>query len=153
MIYSIELFQDINEKFIYFDQMFKMLKENMSYITEVSNDDKNIWIENIITPKDLFLICISVDNKLIGFLEYSIDDNYIYLCEIQIDKTNQGDGKTFKMLINRFLEEVKQLKINKIVCRINPKNDKSKKVFKHLGFESIGNNRYTTTYDRLIQIR
>lgn len=148
MNYRVELFQDIDENFDYFNQMFEMFKEHMSYLHKISDDDFSYWCDNIVKAKNLGLICLFDDDLLRAFIEYTIKDDHVNLCEIQIDKACQGDKKTFRILFGQFLSIIKSMEISQIICQINPQNDKSKEVFNHLGFESIGNNRYMTTIDK-----
>ena len=77
------------------------------------------------------------EEKLIGYFLYKIDNNILYLDEIQIIKGHQGDKYTFKSLLKTLLEETKLTDKFLVRAYVNKNNEKSSNIIKSLGFKKL----------------
>lgn len=93
------------------------------------------------STKNYKVISYTVSGEVIGFLNYCIINNNLWISEVQV-KNNYKNKGILKKLIRKFvsIEEVK--KYDHIIIHINNNNELSKKVFTHIGFESIGKTLY-----------
>ena len=135
-------------------KMFEILSYNMSclYKTNITDKDYNTWSENVIKNKKLKNI-INYDGELNGYLQY-MDFNKerkICICEVEISKNHQGDGKTFKKLMIEFLKEHSGKKYDNYIVyeNISEINHHSRDVVIHLGFETSDNKIYLIELSKL----
>ena len=145
----LKTYRNITRDFIHFKDMFKLIKSNMQSIHEVNEEDTELWIKNLVDSKDLHVIVATQKGLVCGYLEYILFDEYNYICEIQIDKKFQGDGITFKSLIECLVMNLRDVNCNDYTCSINPKNEKSLGVFKYIGFENIDDKTYKIENQKL----
>ena len=143
---------DLND--IILPKMFNIVSKNMSnlYKTKITEEDYLIWRKNILDNKSLKTI-INYNGELGGYLQY-IDfdeENKICICEVEIDEENQGDGKTFKKILNEFLQEHDNKKYDDYIVygNINKNNKHSQDVFTHLGFNNTENDIYSISFSVL----
>ncbi len=85
------------------------------------------------------------ESRLIGFINYTIYDNSIMISEVQIRKDLRNKG-ILKSLLKELLN---QEKVDNFYGTINDKNELSKLVFTHIGFDKIENNKYGITYKKM----
>lgn len=139
---------DINENIL--RQMYNILIENLfitypEFLKEKSKHDNkenyDKWTNMIRSTKNYKVISYTVSGEAIGFLNYCIINNNLWISEVQV-KNNYKNKGILKKLIRKFvsIEEVK--KYDYIIIHINNSNKLSKKVFTHIGFESIGKTLY-----------
>ena len=139
---------------ILLQKMFKIVSKNMSklYKVKITDNDYLIWAKNILNNKDLKTI-INYNGELCGYLQYIdfTDEKKICICEIEISENYQGDGKTFRKLLNEFLNEHNSKKYTDYIIygNINEKNIHSREVFTHLGFKNTENNTYAIKLSKL----
>ena len=74
-------------------------------------------------------------NKPIGFTEYIIDNDRIFLSKLYLDKENRHKGYG-KIMLQDCIEYAKRNNKNAIYLTVN-KHNKTKDIYLHLGFEII----------------
>lgn len=139
---------DIDENIL--RQMYNILIENLfitypEFLKEKSKHDNkenyDKWTNMIRSTKNYKVIAYTVSGEVIGFLNYCIIGDELWISEVQV-KDNYKNNGILKKLIREFvsIEEVK--KYDHIIIHINNNNELSKKVFTHIGFKSIGKTLY-----------
>lgn len=148
--------KEINNNIL--DQMYKILIDNLFIIypnflenkeKHDNEDNKNKWINMIKNTDNYNVITFEENDKVLGFLNYSIIKEEMWITEVQI-KDGHKNKKILKTLLKEFvlIDELK--KYEYIIIHINDNNELSKKVFKHIGFYEIGNTLYKIEKDKLI---
>ena len=125
------------------DDMFNIISENMKDIIDTfhTNDEnykfwKNSMYKELENNSKRWVGAFK-EKRLIGYFLYKIDNNVLYLDEIQIIRNHQGDKYTFKNLLKTLLEE-KDLTDNFLVrAYVNKNNEKSSNIIKSLGFKKL----------------
>lgn len=125
--------------------MFNLLRDNMiKIIPETFGDyDMNYkifcenCIKNAVQEYKVKTVIAFNREKAIAYIQYFYDTNSNELCirEIQISKEHQGDHETFCKLIECMTIDSEYRDINKIKGYINNRNQKSRDVFKSIGFK------------------
>ena len=133
------------------NEMFSILKENYAFLYNITDKDYLKWTQNILNSNDINTYILKEKNKIIAYIQFIIDHDYICISEIQISKSYQGNKKTLKKLLNDFISLVKIEDNTIIYININPNNIKSIKVFEHYGFKLVQNNRYEILGNDLIK--
>lgn len=148
--------KEINDNIL--NQMYKILIDNLfiTYPNFLENKEKhdneankNRWINMIKNTDNYNVITFEEKNEVLGFLNYSIIEDEMWISEVQI-KENHKNKKILKNLLKEFMliDELKKYKY--IIIHINDNNEISKKVFKHIGFYDIGNTLYKIDKNILI---
>ena len=126
------------------DDMFNIISENMKNIVDTfhtNEENYNFWKTSMyheLENNKKRWIGAFKEEKLIGYFLYKIDNNILYLDEIQIIKKYQGDKYTFKNLLKTLLEE-KDLTDNFLVrAYVNKNNEKSSNIIKSFVFKILG---------------
>lgn len=133
------------------NKMFDIISTNMKELFPnviVDNDTYNRWHDNCIKNDKNKTILYLNKYEIGGYLQYSIKDDYILLSEVEIKKEHQGNKKTFRALMKKFIDNIN--KDSKVRLKINSNNKKSIDVFKHIRFIEISNGQYEITGDKLI---
>lgn len=129
------------------NQMYKILIENLfiTYPKFLNERDKHdnkrnyeIWTNMINNTDNYKVLTYEEENKVIGFLNFSIIEDELWISEVQIDN-NYKNKQILKKLLKKFvyLEDIN--KYSTITIHINNDNEVSKKVFTHIGFKQINN--------------
>lgn len=129
--------QDFKRCYEIFYNNMKKIANNGFYDLFVVDIEK--WKMDLMRKNPTFLIYKNGE-EIVGYIIVleKEDDNFIY--EYQIESKYQGDGSTFNRMI---FEGIKNIDINKgFSGKIWAVNDKSKKVFEHLGAKFDDNSCY-----------
>lgn len=140
--FEIYNYKSLNEQIL--QGMFNIVYYNMtglSLIDEKANEVYNEWKNNLLKNKEL-KSCILEDEKVYAYIQYIKEHNIVCICEIEIDKEHQGDHKTFKELLRRFVISANINKDSIVYGHINSNNKHSLEVFSNIGFYHTKNNRY-----------
>ena len=140
-------------------QMYNILIENLFITYPNFLKDKNkydnkenydMWTNMIKKTKNYKVITYTENDKIIGFLNYSVIDKNLWISEVQIKNDYKNRG-ILKKLIKKFvlLEETK--KYDNVTIHINDNNIVSKKVFTRIGFKPIGNTLYNISLTNMIK--
>lgn len=124
-------------------QMFSIISDNMEII--LKTDEKSLyktWYDNCIDNTKMKTIVLLDKDEVTGYIQYLNENSGVFLSEIQIRNQNQGDGKTFRELMRLFFNKANIIDSTIIQCKINPQNNKSINVFKHIGFIKKEKNNY-----------
>lgn len=140
-------------------QMYNLLGSNM---TQIINDSKlnwqsaeefNKWKQNVfLSDNDTQHILVFDSRGLRGFISYTAknESSEIYLNEVQIRYSKQGDGVTIRYLFEEFMDCVKDLPITSIRTYCNRRNARAQCIIEKAGFrkESKTDRGYRYTIDR-----
>lgn len=116
-----------------------------------NEESYNKWINMIRNDTNYNIILYIIDNKIGGFICYIIDDSKLCLCEVQIKKEYQGKYQIFRKMLNELVIDIKDKKITKVVATIDKDNEKSKKVFTHIGMVNTNKNWYEIEYNEFLK--
>ena len=141
-----------------FKEMYNILIENLfiTYPKFLLDRDKydnmnayNKWINMIKNTNDYNVIAYIENNIVIGFLNYSVINDDMWISEVQIKNEYKNKG-ILKKLLKEFvsLEDVK--KYDNITIHINSDNKISYDVFSHIGFKHTSNTLYKIDYKDLL---
>lgn len=130
-------------------EMYNLLVSNLKLTFPniiIKKEDYYIWSNNVLNNPRLNTYYLEDDKEVYAYIQWI--NNCI--CEIQIDKKRQSDGKTLYYLLSVFL---KNTYFNKddIYVNINKENEKSLAVFTHIGFKNIKENKYAIKRKDLIK--
>ena len=133
-------------------EMEKIIVENQ-FITYPDYEYKDeyfmMWVNNIRNNPTYRMIVYKENNKILGFLNYAIEGEDNWICEIQVLNDNKHKGITTKLL-NKYVEL--NYNIKEAIAFIKATNLLSKEVFvNHVGFTQVEgkNNRYKISIDKL----
>ncbi len=140
-------------------QMYNILIENLfitypDFLKEKNKHDNkenyDMWTNMIKETKNYKVITYTENNRVIGFLNYSIIEENLWISEVQIKNDHKNRG-ILKKLIKRFvlLDEIKQY--DSITIHINDCNSVSKNVFTHIGFKTTSNTLYKISIKDIIK--
>ena len=140
-------------------QMYNILIENLfitypDFLKEKNKHDNkenyDMWTNMIKETKNYKVITYTENNKVVGFLNYSIIEGNLWISEVQIKNDYKNKG-ILKKLIKKFvlLDEIK--KYDSITIHINDRNNVSKKVFTHIGFKPTSNTLYKISMKDIIK--
>ncbi len=140
-------------------QMYNILIENLfitypDFLKEKNKHDNkenyDMWTNMIKETKNYKVITYTENNKVVGFLNYSIIEGDLWISEVQIKNDYKNKG-ILKKLIKKFvlLDEMK--KYDSITIHINDNNSVSKKVFTHIGFKPTSNTLYKISMKDIIK--
>ena len=130
--------------------LFQLLSDNMVKIAPTGNtieQDRQIWMEAIrpaLECQDRQILLIKQSNIIIGFFQYSIDDTFFKMEEIQIAPEYWCSG-AFQDLY-RYLAQHIPNHIRWVEAYANKQNSKSQGILRHLGLEVIGENKNGNSY-------
>lgn len=140
-------------------QMYSILIDNLfiTYPSFLDNKEKHDnqenqkrWFNMIKTTSNYYVILYIENNQVIGFLNFCINNNKLWISEIQIKNEYKNKG-ILKRLTKKFVT-LKQVKnFNSVIIHINEENNLSKKVFSHIGFKLIKESIYSINLLKLIK--
>ena len=115
-----------------------------------NKENYDMWTNMIKETKNYKVITYTENNRVVGFLNYSIIEGNLWISEVQIKNDHKNRG-ILKKLIKRFalLDEMK--KYDSITIHINDNNSVSKKVFTHIGFKPTSNTLYKISMKDIIK--
>ena len=119
-----------NVKILSINEVDKVYELEKKYIGEC--DIKSI--ENTIESSTLSYYVLFKDNDVIGFFECSIISPEAELYDIVIDEKYQGLGYS-KILMDYFLNLVKESKVETIFLEVNSINNKAISLYSKYGFK------------------
>lgn len=127
-------------------QMYEILISNL-FITypdlekDKHDNKKNYlkWINMIKSNNDYHVVVYEENNKVIGYLNYMVIENKMWICETQVKDKNK---KILKKLITYYVKLKDVSNYDKVTIHINSNNILSQKVFTHIGFKLIDNTLY-----------
>ena len=127
-------------------QMYEILISNL-FITypdleKDKHDNKENclkWINMIKSNNDYNVVVYEENNKVIGYLNYMVIENKMWICETQVKDKNK---KILKKLITYYVKLKDVSNYAKVTIHINSNNILSQKVFIHIGFKLIDNTLY-----------
>ena len=133
-------------------EMEKIIVENQ-FITYPDYEYKDeffmMWVNNIRNNPTYRMIVYKENNKILGFLNYAVEGEDNWICEIQVLNDNKHKGITTKLL-NKYVEL--NYNIKEAIAFIKATNLLSKEVFvNHVGFTPVEgkSNRYKISIDKL----
>ncbi len=135
----------------YFPALFDILYNNMSKIAPSGGtyeDDYNKWYNAVFPafvnkePRKIILICDG--EKLIGFFQYYVNDTTFMMEEIQLLPEYQGKGVFQKLYAH--LAEIVPHDIQFVEAYAHKNNTKSQSILKHLGLQTVGENKNGNSY-------
>ena len=140
-------------------QMYSILIDNLfiTYPSFLDNKEKHDnqenqkrWFNMIKTTSNYYVILYIENNQVIGYLNFCINNNKLWISEIQIKNEYKNKG-ILKRLTKKFVT-LKQVKnFNSVIIHINEENNLSKKVFSHIGFKLIKESIYSINLLKLIK--
>ena len=120
--------------------LFDIIKDNLlSLEYKISNNDKELWIENLknsLQKEKFYLYLVYKEEKIVGFVEITEENNKLTLSEIQIDNYNKKT-RILLDIINFLLTRKDFLTFDEMAFYINKQNAMSNKTFSHLGGQII----------------
>ncbi len=136
-----------NIKIIFIEEETIEVSENYKYTLEQAKinaiRDFDKYFPNGKTNKNEFLVCINSnqtdDNKTLGYLWYSISNDYIFILDFFVHTEFRGNGygsQTIKELQSISLDK----NIHQIRLRVARSNKRAFKLYQELGFEATGIN-------------
>lgn len=134
-------------KNIFIEEETIEVSENYKYTLEQAKEnalrDFDKYFPNGKTKKNEFLVCMSPnqagDNKILGYLWYSISDDYIFILDFFIHSEFRGKGygtQTIEKLQSLSLDK----NIHQIRLRVARSNKRAFKLYDELGFITTGTN-------------
>lgn len=148
---SMEFVMMQSEEFTtYENELFEILYSNMNELSPTGNskeEDHKIWLhyfrKSITT--DTKVILILNDEELIGYFQYRIKEDTMYMDEIEIKKAYQHTG-VFITLMHYVVNMQDTKNVRCAEAYVNKSNDSSNVVFTHWKFEIIGENSSGKSY-------
>ena len=102
------------------------------------------------TTSNYYVILYIENNQVIGFLNFCINNNKLWISEIQIKNEYKNKG-ILKRLTKKFVT-LKQIKnFNSVIIHINKENNLSKKVFSHIGYKLVKESIYSIDLLKLVE--
>ena len=135
------------------DEMLKIIIKFYNKFNKRNNSTEEVyspWINIVRNTKDYHVLLCYLDKELVGFINYMYQENGLMLSEIQIKDQFQGKNDILRKMIGEVLNISDKNKYSEILCTINPKNEKSKLIFTHIGFKNIEGILYKIDYNNLL---
>ena len=92
-------------------------------------------IKELIDSGAIFKI-VKENDKIIGFTEYLIDSDRVFLSKLYVHKDYRHKG-IGKLMLNECIEYAKENNLNKIYLTVNKGNKPTIDVYNHIGFKTI----------------
>lgn len=131
--------------------LFEILATNMNKIApsgSTYNDDYIVWKEAVgegIKKEKRQIIVIFLNDVIIGFFQYFINNDMFMMEEIQFKEEQQGKNNIFRDLYS-FVFSVLPNNIKYVEAYANKLNDKSNAILLRLGLKKIGENKSGKSY-------
>lgn len=124
------------------DNYFERNKELRSNRDQIDTKEAYInWTNTILNTPNYYILLFYKDDTIAGFVNYMLDKDILFICEIQFSQKYKNKGY-LKQLLKEVINVSKKYKYNKISLMINKNNKISINVFKHIGFKNIRDNYY-----------
>ncbi len=123
------------------DDMFEIISNNMKSIYDTKNtieEDYKIWKNSMLQElknQNKRWIGAFIDNNLIGYFLYRVENTTVYLDEIELKPERQGDKITFISLMKELFNETKIKDNYQVKLYVNSNNKKSQHIVSKLGFK------------------
>ena len=134
-------------------ELFDILANNMDNIAPTGNsyeDDFSTWYEAVsegLQKKERHIVIISFDGKLIGFFQYYVNNNGLFMMEeIQILTEYQEKKYNIFSKLFDYIFTILPTNIITVEAFANKKNIKSQQILQHLGLIIIGDNKNGNCY-------
>ena len=131
--------------------VFSILATNMTVIAPTGNtydEDFHNWkqaVGNGLKQQEISIILIKNDGALIGYFQYSVNNDTFMMEEIEFIQEWQGQYDLFKQLYGFVLSMLPE-NIVYVEAYSHKNNAKSQGILKHLGLEIIGENKSGKSY-------
>ena len=150
MIEFYHLGKDAFEK--HANSLFSILFDNMSRIAPTGNsyeDDYKFWFQamkaELENENRRIIIIKEASQEIVGYFQYSVQENVFIMEEIQIKAEYQGKYNIFKRLYGFVLENMRE-DVDWVEAYANKKNVKSIGILGKLGLSIVGENKTGTSY-------
>ena len=135
---------NINEVLNILDDMFEIINYNMSKIIPSDNskeDNYKMWKKSMLEEldnKNKKWVASFENNILTGYFLYRLENEILYLDEVQVREDRQGDKKTFISLIKMLLKDNNIKDDYEVRLYVNKNNKKSQYIVtKKLDFKIL----------------
>jgi hypothetical protein len=131
--------------------IFSILATNMTVIAPTGNtydEDFRSWkqaVENGLQKQEISIILIKNDGALIGYFQYSVNNDTFIMEEIEFIQEWQGQNNLFKQLYGFMLSTLPE-NIVYVEAYSHKNNAKSQGILQHLVLEIIGENKSGKSY-------
>lgn len=134
---------------LYKDKLFEIIYSNMNDLSPTGyrkDEDFNLWSKYLKEAicKNTNILLIKNKHELIGYLQYRIVDDTLFIDEIEIVKLFQQKGIFSSSL--RYLISILPKNITFVDAYVNKKNTQSRNVFEHWDFEIVSENKSGSSY-------
>ncbi len=133
---------------ICYNNLSSKIINNPNYAEFSTSEYKDKWIDEISLKDNAFCLEFYEEMKLVGFIIFYLEENENFVRQFQIIKDYQGDGKTFRKMIELFLPHTN--KENLYTGIIFDENNQAQKAFKSLG-TNIVNGKYQVSYNIIMK--
>ena len=137
----------------YANELFSILYDNMSQIAPTGNgreEDFLSWFEankeglkN--TNRHIIISVRKETHEIVGYFQYTVQNNVLLMEEIQIRKTYQGKYNIFEKIYGLVLANMRE-DVHVVEAYANKKNTKSIGILGKLGLSIVGENKNGTSY-------
>lgn len=137
----------------YANGLFSVLHDNMSQIAPTGNSrevDFIFWYQTMQEElqggkRNIIIIFPKDSHEIVGYFQYSIQENVFLMEEIQIRKSYQGKCNIFRDLYAFVFKDI-GAECDCVEAYANKKNTKSIAILRKLGLSAVGENKSGTSY-------
>ena len=137
----------------YADGLFSILYDNMSQIAPTGNsreEDFLFWFEankeGLENANRHIIVSVQKEtHEIVGYFQYTVQNNVFLMEEIQIRKTYQGKYNIFERIYGLALANISE-DVDVVEAYANKKNTKSIAILGKLGLSIVGENKNGTSY-------
>ena len=137
----------------YANSLFTILCDNMSQIAPTANsreEDYLFWFQAMMEElkkgyRHIIIIFKKESHEIVGYFQYSVQENVFLMEEIQIKEFYQGKYNIFKRLYGFVFDNMRK-DIEFVEAYANKKNTKSVGILGKLGLSIVGENKRGTGY-------
>ncbi len=137
----------------YADCLFSILYDNMSRISPTGNSreqDFLFWfeankeeLEN--SNRHIIVSALKETREIVGYFQYTVQNNVFLMEDIQIRKTYQGKYNIFEKIYGLVLANMRE-DVDVVEAYANKKNTKSIGILGKLGLSIVGENKNGASY-------
>ena len=137
----------------YADRLFSVLYDNMSQIAPTGNDredDYSCWLdankETLKNENERMVIGVQKEtHEIVGYFQYTVQNNIFFMGEIQIKKSFQGKYNIFERIYGFVLDNIRE-NVDVVEAYARKENTKSIGILGKLGLSIVGENKRGTSY-------
>ena len=137
----------------YAESLFSVLYDNMSQIAPTGytrEEDFTCWFEankeGLKNANRHLIICIEKEtHQIVGYFQYSIQNNVFLMEEIQIRNSHRGKHHIFERIFGLVIANMNE-DVAFVEAYANKKNGKSIGILGKLGLSIVGENKRGTSY-------